>query len=265
MMKGSWLKSKRDSRSIRSLFRGLASRSMIIIALIISVVPVVTNAQEQASRSRTVQETPFAQASIILNEAFLNRFLDAMFTQLGPPSFPLALASINARPDLSEILSAHASPKPTAQCSSEIVLERERSGVRTSVRLEAGRITAPLAFSGSYNAGLLGCLSFEGTAYSVVTLEFDPQRSAILARVRLQSMELSGLPVLANNIVAGMVQSSIDRRFNPYELFRAEQLSPVIPIKAAGGSLRLRATTMRPEIVPGALRITVVYDFERAP
>jgi len=38
----------------------------------------------------------------------------------------------------------------------------------------------------------------------------------------------------------------------------------IVPIKAAGGSLRLRAKQMRPEVIPGALRIYVVFEFERA-
>jgi hypothetical protein len=97
----------------------------------------------------------------------------------------------------------------------------------------------------------------------VVTLEFDRERQAVMARVRVQDVQLYGIPRLAGGVVVNLVQSSIDRRFNPYELFKAEQLSPVVPIKAAGGSLRLRAKELRPEIAPGSLRIHVIFDFER--
>jgi hypothetical protein len=80
----------------------------------------------------------------------------------------------------------------------------------------------------------------------------------------VQEVQLNGVPRLANGVVVSLVQNSIDKRFNPYELFRAEQLSPIVPIKAAGGSLRLRAKEMRPEIIPGALKIYVNFEFERA-
>lgn len=244
-------------------------KRMLVVGLICltlpgaGVMPVLAQeGRENAGRARQVNEA-VAEATIILNEQFLNAFLDAMFTHLRSPSFPLSIVQLNTRQSQT-VLSAHAATNEPAQCESQIVLEREKMGVRTAVRFEDGRIVAPLAFSGSYNAGLFGCLAFEGWANSIVTLEYDRSRRAILARVRVQDVQLNGLPVLANNIVISLVQNSIDKRFNPYELFRAEQLSPVVQIKAAGGSLRMRAREMRPEIIPGALRIRITYDFERA-
>ena len=222
------------------------------------------NAQtERAKRPRTVSESPAAEVTIVLNEQFLNSFLDAMFTRLREPEFPLSIGRKSDDADDQSVLSAHASLRPSEGCASVIVLERERNGVKTAVHFEDGQMTAPLAFSGTYSAGLLGCLSFSGWANSVVTLEFDRERQAIMARVTVRDVELTGIPRLANSILIDLVQNSIDKRFNPYELFRADQLSPTVPIKAAGGSLRLRAKEMRPEIVPGAVRIQITYEFER--
>lgn len=218
----------------------------------------------RAKRPRTVPPSPVAEATITLNEQFLNSFLDAMFTRLKEPEFPLSIVQNTTNVNGDVILASHASSPASQGCSSVVVLERERNGVKTEVHFEDGQITAPLAFSGTYNTGLLGCLSFNGWARSVVTLEFDRERQAIFARVRVQEVQLNGVPRLANGVVVGLVQNSIDKRFNPYELFRAEQLSPIVPIKAAGGSLRLRAKEMRPEIIPGALKIYVVFEFERA-
>ncbi|MFN2494269.1 MAG: hypothetical protein ABR501_15445, partial [Pyrinomonadaceae bacterium] len=48
--------------------------------------------------------------------------------------------------------------RASAQCASEIVLAREVAGVRTAVRFGDGRITAPVAFRGSYEAAPLGCI-----------------------------------------------------------------------------------------------------------
>lgn len=219
---------------------------------------------ERAKRPRTVNQAPAAEATIILNEQFLNAFLDAMFTRLKEPELPLSIVENRADTDRETISAAHASPMSNKQCSSVIVLERERNGVKTAVHFEDGQITAPLAFSGTYNTGLLGCISFSGWANSVVTLEFDRERQAIMARVRVKDVQLNGVPRLASGVLIGLVQGTIDKRFNPYELFKSEQISPIVPIKAAGGSLRMRAKEMRPEIIPGALRIHIIYEFERA-
>lgn len=219
---------------------------------------------ERAKRPRTVSPSPVAEATISLNEQFLNSFLDAMFTQLKEPEFPLSIVENTTDSNGEIILASHASSAANQGCASVVVLERERNGVKTEIHFEDGQIIAPLAFSGTYNTGVLGCLSFSGWARSVVALEFDRERQAILARVRVQEVQLTGVPSLANSVVVNLVQNSIDKRFNPYELFKAEQLSPVVPIKAAGGSLRLRAKEMRPEVIPGALRIYVTFEFERA-
>ncbi len=221
-------------------------------------------AQSQgAGRVRSVPEAPAAEATITLNEQFFNYFLDAMFTQLREPEFPLSMARSKAETGPPEASAAHAPAKKIGACASVIVLERERSGVKTAVRFEDGRIVAPLAFSGSYDAAL-GCLSFSGWANSVVTLEFNRERQALMARVRVQEVHLEGIPRLASGVLISLVQSSIDKKFNPYELFKAEQVSPVVQIKAASGALRLRAREMRPEIISGALRLQIIYEFVRA-
>jgi hypothetical protein len=211
-----------------------------------------------------VSEPPAAEATVTLNEQFVNALLEAMFTRLREPEFPLSISRNTSEDNRETVLAAHASLTSGDGCASVIVLERERDGVKTAVHFEDGRIIAPLAFSGSYDAGL-GCLNFSGWANSVVTLEFDRERQALMARVRVEQVQLTGIPRLANGVVVSLVQNSIDKRFNPYELFKAEQLSATIPIKAAGGSLRLRAREMRPEIIPGAVRIHIIYEFERAP
>lgn len=237
----------------------------IVVSLYCSILSANAFAQTpRAKRPRTVTPSPVAEATITFNEQFINSFLDAMFTRLREPEFPLSIVQNTTDANGEMIFTSHASSTASQGCASVVVLERERNGVKTEVHFEDGQVTARLAFSGTYNTGLLGCLSFNGWARSVVTLEFDRERQAIVARVRVQEVELNGVPRLANGVVVGLVQNSIDKRFNPYELFRAEQLSPVVPIKAAGGSLRLRAKEMRPEVVPGALKIYVSFEFERA-
>ena len=229
----------------------------------------------QASRERKAEgqqaarpALPPAEATITLNEQFMNSLLDAVFTNLRPPSFPLSLAKTDApsttsppAPDTSRAL---ASSKPIDQCASLVVLEREIGGVKTAVRFESGRIVAPLAFTGTYNTGLLGCLRFQGWADTVINLEFNRERQTLNARVDVVDIHLQGIPQLASGVVINMVQNAIDQRINPIEILQAAQLTTRLPISASGGALRLRAKELRPEIISGAVRLHIIYDFVRA-
>ena len=138
------------------------------------------------------------------------------------------------------------------------------SGVKTAVRFETGRIVAPLAFKGSYSVALLGCISFQGWADTVITLNFDRERQVLSARVTVVDIHLSNIPSLASGVIVGLVQSSIDRRINPVEILQAAQISPRVPIAVSGGALSLRATEIRPEVLPGALSLHIFYEFTRA-
>jgi hypothetical protein len=62
------------------------------------------------------------------------------------------------------------------------------------------------------------------------------------------------------------VQDALDARVNPIEILRAEQVSADLPLRklSSGGSLRLRASDVRHEIVGTELRLHVVYEFVRA-
>ncbi|MBA3765838.1 MAG: hypothetical protein H0W99_02400 [Acidobacteria bacterium] len=201
-----------------------------------------------------------AEATVTLNEQFLNSLLEAMFTRLGAPSFPLALSN-EERPGINRPAAAHAVVATANQCASVVVLEREMHGVKTAVRFENGRIVAPLAFSGTYSVLLLGCMRFQGWADTSINLEFDRERQVLSARVDVQDIHLSGIPSLANGVVIGMVQNSLDQRINPVEILQAAQLTARLPINAAGGALRLRAKEVRPEILQGSLRLHIIYEF----
>lgn len=257
---------------------------MLIVALIVFSQGFNLSVFAQAERSSRPRQTsaPAAEATVILNEQFLNSFLDAMFTRLRGPQFPLSLTMLkppeemqaaSALPDTWAALHqpqgfSHAQalrePAVPAQCASVIVLEREVGGVRTAVRFEQGRISAPLAFSGSYSVALLGCIRFQGWAETTIRLNFDRSRQVLSAQVEVQDVRLSGVPGLGSGVIVGLVQNAIDQRINPVEILQAAQLSARIPIATAGGALRLMAREVRPEIVPGALRLHIIYEFEKA-
>ena len=244
----------------------------LILSLSLFGLP-ATSAQTERQKTSTGKQAaqlPPAEATVSLNEQFLNSLLDAVFTNLRAPSFPLSLSKTDdssapaptATPAAANALTP--STKMVNQCSSQIVLEREMGGVKTAVRFENGRITAPLAFTGTYNTGLLGCLRFQGWADTVINLEFNRERQTLNAHVDVNDIHLNGIPQLANGMVIQMVQNAIDQRINPIEILQANQLTTRLPISAAGGALRLRAKDLRPEIIPGAIRLHIIYEFVRA-
>lgn len=207
----------------------------------------VALAQESASRGRRVSTSPAAEATITVNEQFLNSFLTAIFDNLNEPSMPLTMGGARS----------------TSDCASEIRLKREAGGVRTAVHFENGRITGPLAFAGAYSSGLMGCIEFSGWADSEVMLEYSSARRALVARFRLREIHLNNTPALLNGPLLQMVQGTIDQRYNPVELFTLEKLSTRVDIQPAGGALQLRAREIRPEITPSALMLHIIYEFAR--
>ena len=150
---------------------------------------------------------------------------------------------------------------PSAQCPSEIRLKREVEGVHTAVHFENGRITGPLAFAGAYSSSYLGCIEFSGWADAEVNLEFNSERGALVARFHLREIHLNDVPAIANGPLLNMVQTAIDRRYNPVDLFTLEQLSTRVNIQPAKGALQLRAKEIQPEITPTALTLHITYEF----
>lgn len=256
--------------------RGMFKRGLVIIGLILIAgiylgSPAVAQAQETATRAREVARAR-AEVTVTLNEQFFNSLLEAIFTRLKAPSFPLSIAKGETEEKLpawaalekpGARLTAHASVGPGA-CESVVRLEREMGGVKTAVRFEQGRVVAPLAFTGSYSVALIGCINFQGWADTVINLDFDRERQVLSARVSIVDIHLNNIPSLASGAVVGLVQNSIDRRINPVEILQATQLSTRVSIAGSGGALRLRATEIRPEVVPGALSLHIFYEFTPA-
>lgn len=226
---------------------------------------------QEAVRARAVGNGP-AEVTVTLNEQFFNALLEVIFTRLKAPSFPLSIARDGAGNKLpawaalkksGERQAAHGGAGPGA-CDSVVRLEREMDGVKTAVRFERGRVVAPLAFTGSYSVALIGCISFQGWADTVINLDFDRERQVLSAHVTVVDIHLSNIPSLASGAIVGLVQSSIDRRINPVQILQATQLSTRVSITGSGGALRLRATEIRPEVVPGALSLHIFYEFTPA-
>jgi hypothetical protein len=196
---------------------------------------------------------PTGVATITLDEQFFNAFLEALYTNLKAPSVPLAITAADK-----ERANRQSGDKA---CLGELVLERENNGVKTAVRFEQGKVVAPLAFSGSYDAPLVGCLQLSGWADTRLNLEFDKTRQALIARAQVLEIHLNNVPSVTSGPLVKVVQSAIDRRINPIEVLRLDQVSLRLPIAASGGALKLRAREVNPEIVPGVLHLHIKYEF----
>ncbi|MGI9105918.1 MAG: hypothetical protein ACR2G4_06690 [Pyrinomonadaceae bacterium] len=207
---------------------------------------VVRGAQAD-TRPREAKAIPAGEVVVALDEQLFNALLEAMFTLPNPPAFPLAKGG------------------GRNNCASEIVLAREMSGTRTAVRFQPGRILAPVAFSGAYSAPLVGCLRFEGWAETNLNLSFDQAKQALTARVEVKAVHLKKIPTLFGDGITGLVQDALDARVNPVEILRADQLSARLSMTkvSSGAALRLRAREVRHEILPGQLRLRIVYEFVR--
>jgi hypothetical protein len=233
----------------RRLFGATLCFSLILTTGLLS--PTTSAQDSSATRGRRVNTSPEAEVTITVNQQFVNSFLDAIFNNLHEPTMPLSRSDDGA------------SPGGQYGCASEVKLMREENGVRTAMRFEAGHIAGPLAFAGAYSSTLIGCIEFSGWADSDMSLEFDGARQKLMGRFRLREVHLNNMPAIGGGPLINLVQNAIDRRYNPIELLSLDQLSPQVNIKPAGGALRLHAREVRPEVVPGALTLHIVYDFQR--
>lgn len=198
--------------------------------------------------------SPSGTAQIVLDDKFFDVLLGTVFNGLGPPQFKLS--QMNQPYGLASITPAALQ----ADCANTLTLAAEGSNVKTGVRFAAGKITAPLAFSGSYN--LLGnCMQFKGSANAAVQLSFDQSKQTVYGRLNIEEMNLEGVPVLANNFVTVFVQNAIDERVNQFAVLRAQQLALSMPVEASGGTLKAQVKDVRAEVVEGALRLHITYDF----
>ncbi len=197
-----------------------------------------------------------AEVTISLNEAFFDSALEALFHSGTPLEFSIAE---NRKENLEpRIVNASVSHAET-ECSETIKIQREINGVRTAVRFRDGKILAPLAFSGNYNPPFVGCVPFSGWAESAIDLEFDQNAQRLVARAKVLNVNLSGTGGVGGSVVAKLVQSSIDKKINPIELFQLNKLSFGVPVK--GNELKMRATAVRHELQNGAINVVVTYEF----
>jgi hypothetical protein len=211
-------------------------------AFVILLSVLLTFSSSPSASVRAERVSPAGEVVVVLSEEFLNSLLVAVASRPEPPSFPLSKGGGGKK------------------CESRVQLLPEAQGTRTGVRFVEGRITAPVAFRGSYDAPLVGCLRFEGWADTSFQLEFNRERQSLGARVTVRDLKLKNVPTsLLGGGLTGMVQDAIDERVNPVEILRAEQLGARVPV-TRDDVLRLRAADVRHEVVGRELRLRIVYE-----
>jgi hypothetical protein len=220
-------------------------KSVGAIVLLLILAATALSQESTSTRERRAATGPAAEATVTINEQFMNAFLTAMFDNLNEPAMPLTIGGAQS----------------SANCASEIRLKRENAGTRTAVHFENGKIVGLLAFAGAYNQSLMGCIEFTGSANTDVNLEYDAKRRAVIARFYVREIHLNNAPALLDGPLLSMVQSAIDRRYNPVEVFTLDKLSTRVDIQPAGGALQLRAREVRTEVTPSGLTLHIFYEF----
>ena len=200
------------------------------------------------------------EVTITLSEHFFDTVIASLLESGPPPEF--SIGSLAPAPRDSEFIDAAFPNSATAPCPESIRLRREVEGVNTSVRFRDGKIFAPMAFSGNYNPPLVGCVAFAGWAETNIDLVFDEANQRLTAYARVHNVSLAGTRGVGSAVIARMVQSSIDRKINPIELFKLDKLSFQLPVQKSG-ELRMRAVGVRHEVLDQELRMHIAYEFTR--
>lgn len=232
---------------IRRLITVVSLCGALSVAFCVAVLPAGAQGERRSERAREVRAIQAGEVLVVVNEQLLNALLEGMLASENPPTFPLARGE---------------QKEGGGRCVSEVTLMRESQGTRTAVRFAGGRINVPVAFRGTYEAALVGCLKFEGWADADLQLTFNQERQVLTARINVRSVQLKNVPSLVGGGITQLVQDAIDRRVNPVELLRAEQLGARLQI-SQGNVLRLRAREVRHEVVQKELRLRIFYEVVR--
>lgn len=204
-----------------------------------------------------VNGSPAGTATVVLNQQFFDTILGTIFRDMNAPAFPLNLSGQNNQTDLQPTKVAFLQG---GNCDGKIILLPEGSGVNTGIRLENGKITAPLAFKGSYNLG--GCIEFSGWAQAGLNLRYDDAEKNVFGQIDVETVNLDGVTPLISGVIAQFVQNSLNQRVNPITILRGQQIALSLPIAATDGTLNANVKEVRAEVKENALNLYVSYDFK---
>jgi hypothetical protein len=203
--------------------------------------------------------SPAGTAQIVLKEEFFNHVLETIFRDMNPPAFPLGLAGNNDGSGPSNA-SSYGLIQTGPECASKITILPNGSGAQTGITFENDRISAPLAFSGSYNS-MFGCLQFTGWAQAGMELRYDAAQQAVFGQLNVETVNLDGVNPVVSSFMTPIVQTTINNRVNPIQILRGEQIALNMPVAASGGNLMANVKDVRAEIKDKALNLYVSYEF----
>jgi hypothetical protein len=199
-----------------------------------------------------------ATVTLTLDEKFFEELFSVVFKDGGVLEFPLDDSAAQQSPTTR----ASAASTLSSSCAEVVRLTRPPVGKPRSVRLNDGRIIAPIAFTGRYNPPLFPCFDYSGTANAEIVLEFDKKSQSLNGIVRARDMSLSGTPGVVSGIVSRLVQRSIDKRVNPIQIIGLEMVSMNIPVQGAA-EVSMRAVEVKHKIEKGQLILNITYEFIR--
>jgi hypothetical protein len=192
-----------------------------------------------------------ARVTVSVDEKFFDPLLGMVFRQLGPPQLRLSQSSLD-QPLRAAVFQS--------SCNNVVMLSLEDGDVKTRVRFTGGKITAPVAFTGSYS--VLGtCMQFKGWTQTSIALSFDEQKQIVFGRLDIDEIRLDNSAAIVSNVLTAFVRKTITERVNPFEVLPVSQLALSVPVRASGGSLKARVKDVRAEVQEGSLRLYLTYDF----
>ncbi len=189
--------------------------------------------------------------TVTVDEKFFDSLLGTVFQKLGPPQ--LKLSQTKSAPPMQPAVFQ-------AACSNVVELVLDGSNVKTGVRFTGGKITAPIAFRGSYSI-LNTCTQFGGWAQTSVDLSFDQEKQTVFGQLNVDEVTLDNTSPIVSALVTAFVRKTITEKVNPFEVLRVTQLALSVPVRVSGGSVSARVKDVRAEVQEGALRLYLTYDF----
>ena len=202
----------------------------------------------------TVETT--GTVAVTVDEKFFDSLLGTIFRQLGPPQLKLS----QLQNDFQEQNPLRPVAFQSSTCSDVLVLNPEGGNVKTGVRFTGGKITAPLAFTGSYSV-LTRCVQFKGTANATVDLSFDQAKQTVFGQLNVEDVTLDDVPPIVSSLVTAFVRKTIAEKLNPFEVLQVSQLALSLNVQASGGSVKARVKDVHAEVQEAALKLYLTYDF----
>jgi len=232
---------------IAGLLIGIIGGGALIYSLFIGV-PRSAQVPGTPVKPPDASGVPAGTAQLVVRQELVNEALSTIFHQMNPPTFSLG-------PNLQA-----AEMQNGSACSGKITSLPEGSGVQTSVRFENNKLTAPLAFTGTYNSPV-GCLPFSGWAQSNLELRFDRESQSVFGQLNVETVNLDGVNPIFIGLITPIIQTTLNNRVNPIRMVDGRQLAVDLPVAASNGELKAGVDDVRAEVKDNMLNLFVIYDF----